>query len=66
MKMLFKEFLKTYKKRSSYRDLTIKFNQWVGKKEVSDGIKKFNFKAHTNKFMVRKWCEKLDIDVTKK
>ncbi|MEE9451070.1 MAG: hypothetical protein V3V72_13555 [Ignavibacteriaceae bacterium] len=35
--------------------LTILFNKWVMNAENEKGLKRFQFKAYTNKFMVMKW-----------
>ena len=37
--------------------LTTMFNHWVMKAENEGKVKRFQFKAYTNKFMVRKWME---------
>ena len=37
--------------------LTSEFNEWVSGTIDNVGIKRFNFKAYTNKFMVRKWLK---------
>jgi len=37
--------------------LTVLFNKWVMNAEDEKGLKRFQFKAYTNKFMVRKWME---------
>ena len=50
MRRIFNLYMRSYKpKFDSLGDLTTQFNQFV--------LQEYLFKAHTNKFMVRKWLE---------
>ena len=56
MRRIFNLFMKEVKpKKWSYSTLTIKFNKWVSSAETEKGIKRFNFKAYTNKHTIMKW-----------
>ena len=56
MKRIFNLFMKEVTPEySTLGELTIMFNHWVGNAENEKGLKRFQFKAYTNKFMVMKW-----------
>ncbi len=61
MKRIFKLFIKEkqIKKVSSLSQLTIDFNHWVSSSilEGTKSIQRFQFKAYTNKHIIRKWSK---------
>ena len=42
-------------KNDNLGELTTMFNHWVMNAEDEKGLKRFQFKAHTNKFMITRW-----------
>ena len=66
MKRIFKLFIKEkqIKKADKISQLTIDFNRWVTSQIVEGtiSIKRFGFKAYTNKHIIRKWCEVLNLN----
>ncbi len=59
MKRIFNLFMKEIKtKYKNMSELTIMFNKWVMNAQDAKGIKRFAFKAFTNKFMIQKWMSK--------
>lgn len=65
MKRIFIKYLKELynKKKPHLSKLTTEFNLWVGGySDKKNKIRRFNFHAHVNRFMVRKWLEKLNIE----
>ena len=65
MKRLFKKWLKTKNpkiEKMSFGQITIAFNKWIsGYAYKSTKERRFPFNAYTNKFMVRKWREQINI-----
>ena len=58
MKRIFNLFIKEESPQiHAISALTSEFNEWVSGALDNVGIKRFNFNAHTNKFMVRKWLK---------
>jgi hypothetical protein len=58
MKRVFNLFMKEVNpKYKNLGELTTMFNHWVVNAEKEKGVKRFEFKAYTNKRMVMKWLK---------
>lgn len=69
MKRIFRLFIKEkqIKNVKSLAQLTIQFNHWVSSSilEGTKSIQRFQFKAYSNKHIIRKWCKSINLAYSK-